>query len=205
MNIVEQQARRALDRELVPGEIVRGFTLCEWNNGRVTRQAFASRSVDKGFFAFTDARVFLIPLRVRDITSEPFTQIDDIYTRGLDEFLTVKLDGDLSLDFIVNDPSVSTALLKLWSDYYQYAIQLFDQEFRTSDFDQRMLEEMDKQLGRGLSFDDAVRQVAIGVHQLVLRQSQDKSVATAGAAAALQVTRSHPAGVAAGTASGRNL
>jgi hypothetical protein len=104
------------------------------------------------------------------------------------------------VDLIVADPAVSTALLELWADYFRYAGELFDLEFRTPDFDQRMLEEMDTQLARGLPFDDAVRQVGIGVHQLVLQSSQNKSMAYAGASAALRIARSHPACVGAGTA-----
>jgi hypothetical protein len=200
VSIVERQARQALDRNLLSSETVKGFTLCEWPNGQATAQAFASRSVNKGFFAFSDLRVFLIPIRVRDLMSVPYSQIDDMWARGVNEFLTLKLDRITTLNLIVNDPSVTARLLEFWSEYYKYATELFDLHFRTPDFDKNLLTEVDKQLSRGLSSEDAVRRVGTSVYELVMRYSEDKSVATAGAGAALKIARSHPAVVAANAA-----
>lgn len=72
----ERQAQRALDAALDPGERVRGFTVCEYDNDKVVLQAFARRAVSKGFFAVTDKRLFLIPTRVRDLVGFPFAAVE---------------------------------------------------------------------------------------------------------------------------------
>jgi hypothetical protein len=184
--MVERQARRALDRELRPDEIQRGFTLCEYDNGRPALQAFARRAVSKGFFAFTDERLFLIPLRVRDLMGFPFEEVEEIHL-SMDELLTVSFGGGMVLGIRLADPTVGQSVMTRFQQIAAIGRETFEQVFRTADFDQRIREEMAKQLGRGLGRDAAIRQVALWTAQVVRSFGGDKAVAGAAAHAAVRI------------------
>jgi hypothetical protein len=195
--MLERQARRALDAALDPGETVRGFTVCEYDNGTVTLQAFARLAVSKGFFAVTDKRVFLIPTRVRDIVGFPFAAVEEVRL-PLDDLPTIGLGGGQHLGMTLADPAVGRVLMARWKAHIAAGQELFDLVFRTEDFEQRMAEEMAKQLARGLPHDQAVREVGMGVYRIVLGYAGNKAVASAGAFAAEEIARRHPAADAAG-------
>lgn len=197
MGMLERQAQRALDAALDPGERVRGFTVCEYDNDKVVLQAFARRAVSKGFFAVTDKRLFLIPTRVRDLVGFPFAAVEAVRL-PLDELPTISLSGGQNLGMTLADPAVGRELMARWQAHIAAGKDTFERVFRTEDFEQRMADEMVKQLGRGLPNDQAVREVGMGVYRLVLGYAGDKAVASAGAFAAEEIARRHAAPDAAG-------
>jgi hypothetical protein len=192
MNIVEKQARRALDRALRPGEVVRGFTLCEYDNGKQVLQAFHRRAVSKGFFAITDDRLFLIPTRVIDLMAFDFVDIEEVRL-PLDELLTVSFGRGVVLGVTLNDPRLGRAVLDRFQQLIAVGRDTFETVFHTPDFEQRVNEEMAKHLAAGVHRDEAVRRVIYGIMGVVQRFGADKHTAAAAAHAAAAVAEAYAA------------
>ena len=192
MSIVEKQARRALEQVLRPGEVVRGFTLCEYDNGKQVLQAFARRAISKGFFAITDDRLFLIPTRVRDLMAFNFVEVEEVRL-PLDELLTVSLSGGVTLGMTLNDPRVGPAVMDRFQQLIAAGRETFETVFLTPDFEQRIGEEMAKRLAAGLARDEAVRRVIYGTMDVVRRIGADKHTAAAAAHAAAAIAEAYRA------------
>ncbi|MGY1846100.1 hypothetical protein [Blastococcus sp. SYSU DS1021] len=192
MSMVERQARRALERELLPGEVVRGFTLCEYDNGRPTLQAFAGRARSKGYFAITDDRLFLIPLRVRDLVEFNFVDIEKVIL-PVDELLTVSFGRGLVLGMTLNDPRLGRAVMDRFQQLLAAGRETFNGVFRTPDFEQRVGEEMHKHLAAGMARDEAVRHVIYRVMDLIRGFGADKHTVAAAAHAAAAIAEAYPA------------
>jgi CRP-like cAMP-binding protein len=188
VSLLERQASRALAEALAGDERVVGFSVCGYAFlDRPVLQARAGRGQSKGFLAVTDQRIILIPVRVRDLVSFWFGQIDAVrsYTDGV--FVTVTTDKGVTVEFQLADQEVGRAILNRWAERLQTAAKAFDLTFRTPDFEQRMTEEMAKQLAAALPREAAIREVGLGVYRIVLQWLPDKAVASAGAWAAEEI------------------
>ncbi len=184
--MLERQAWRALERTLRSGEVVRGFTLCEYDNGRPTLQVFAGRARSKGFFAISDDRLFLIPLRVRDLMAFNFTDVEDVRL-PLDELLTVSFGGNFALGMTVNDPDIGHAVMRRFQQLLAQGRETFERVFRTSAFEQSVNADMARCLAAGLSHADSVSQVGWNHVREVRSRGGDKFVGGAAAHAAVEI------------------
>lgn len=192
MGFADGPPRRAVERILVPGETVRGFTACQYVNGRRTLQAFAWRATSSGHFAFSDLRVFLVPTRLRDLLAIPITELASV-TNLPDTVLDLEVENGPLLRLTLRDAAVAGAMFDRYAQYAREGAEIFEREFHTPDFEQVAIAALESLERDGYQPAVAVKHVRHGTYDFLLGMSGNKAVASAGAFEAQRITRRHQA------------